>query len=191
MFEKFSREAKLAVVSAQADAKELGAKQIGPEHVLLGTLSNAEPGLRAVLDARGITADGVRTALAARTGEPPLGADDAQALRSIGIDLDAVQASIAENFGPRAWDLAEPEAKRGMVGRLLGSGHIPFTGTAKKTLELALREAIHRKDREITSTYLLLGILRGADSATTDLLGGCDAVSGLRADLYAMLDRAA
>ncbi|MEV0548123.1 Clp protease N-terminal domain-containing protein [Nocardia salmonicida] len=191
MFEKFSREARIAVVSAQDDAKELGAKRIGPEHVLLGTLSNAEPGLRAVLDARGITADGVRTALAARTDEPPLGADDAQALRSIGIDLDAVQASIAENFGPQAWDRAEPEAKRGMLGRLLGSGHIPFTGPAKKTLELALREAIHRKDREITSVYLLLGILRGADQTTVDLLGGRDAVSGVRADLYAMLDRAA
>ncbi|MEV0541468.1 Clp protease N-terminal domain-containing protein [Nocardia salmonicida] len=191
MFEKFSREARIAVVSAQDDAKELGAKRIGPEHVLLGTLSNAEPGLRAVLDARGITADGVRTALAARTDEPPLGADDAQALRSIGIDLDAVQASITENFGPQAWDRAEPEAKRGMLGRLLGSGHIPFTGPAKKTLELALREAIHRKDREITSVYLLLGILRGADQTTVDLLGGRDAVSGVRADLYAMLDRAA
>jgi ATP-dependent Clp protease ATP-binding subunit ClpA len=191
MFEKFSHEARAAVVSAQSDARELGANQIGPEHVLLGTLSNAEPGLRAVLDARGITADGVRTALAARTSEPPLGADDAQALRSIGIDLDAVQASIAENFGPQAWDRAEPEAKRGMLGRLLGSGHIPFTGPAKKTLELALREAIYRKDREITSVYLLLGILRGADQATVDLLGGRDAVSGVRTDLYAMLDRAA
>ncbi|MFE1593664.1 Clp protease N-terminal domain-containing protein [Nocardia sp. NPDC058705] len=191
MFEKFSREAKLAVVGAQADAKELGAKQIGPEHVLLGAVSNAEPDLRAVLDAHDITTDGIRTTLAARTGEPPLGPDDAQALRSIGIDLDAVQASIAENFGPQAWEQAEPEAKRGMFARLLGAGHIPFTGTAKKTLELALREAIHRKDREISSTYLLLGILRGADPATTDLLGGRDAVSGLRTDLYAMLDRAA
>ncbi|WP_410870872.1 Clp protease N-terminal domain-containing protein [Nocardia sp. A7] len=191
MFEKFSREAKLAVVSAQADAKELGARQIGPEHVLLGAVSNADPDLRAVLAARGITTDGIRAGLTARGDEPPLGADDAQALRSIGIDLDAVQASIAENFGPHAWEQAEPEAKRGMVARLLGAGHIPFTGTAKKTLELALREAIHRKDREITSAYLLLGILRGADPATTDLLGGGDAVSGLRTDLYAMLDRAA
>ncbi|MFD3703662.1 Clp protease N-terminal domain-containing protein [Nocardia sp. NPDC058658] len=188
MFEKFSREAKLAVVGAQADAKDLGAKQIGPEHVLLGAVSNAEPDLRAVLDARDITADSLRAALAA---EPPLGPDDAQALRSIGIDLDAVQASIAENFGPQAWEQAEPEAKRGVFARLLGAGHIPFTGQAKKTLELALREAIDRKDREISSTYLLLGILRGADPATTDLLGGRDAVSGLRTDIYAMLDRAA
>ncbi|MGW6725432.1 Clp protease N-terminal domain-containing protein [Nocardia sp. NPDC055029] len=191
MFEKFTRHARVAVVSAQDDAKELGAKQIGPEHVLLGVVANAEPGLRAVLDARGITADGVRTALAERASVTPLGADDAEALRSIGIDLDAVQASIAENFGPKAWDRAEPEVKRGVFGRLLGAGHIPFTGTAKKTLELALREAIHRKDREISTAYLLLGILRAADPATTDLLGGRDGASALRTDIYGMLDRAA
>ncbi|MGW6423248.1 Clp protease N-terminal domain-containing protein [Nocardia sp. NPDC055053] len=191
MFEKFTRDARVAVVSAQDDAKELGAKQIGPQHVLLGVVSNAEPGLRAVLDARGITADGVRAALAERASVTPLGADDAEALRSIGIDLDAVQASIAENFGPEAWDRAEPEVKRGVFGRLLGTGHIPFTGTAKKTLELALREAIHRKEREISTAYLLLGILRAADPATTDLLGGRDGASALRTDIYGMLDRAA
>ncbi|MFD4430037.1 Clp protease N-terminal domain-containing protein [Nocardia sp. NPDC058497] len=191
MFEKFTRHARVAVVSAQDDAKELGAKRIGPEHVLLGVVSNAEPGLRTVLDARGITADGVRTALAERASVTPLGADDAEALRSIGIDLDAVQASIAENFGPDAWDRAEPEVKRGVFGRMLGAGHIPFTGTAKKTLELALREAIHRKEREISTAYLLLGILRAADPATTDLLGGSDGASALRTDIYGMLDRAA
>ncbi|MFE6919988.1 Clp protease N-terminal domain-containing protein [Nocardia sp. NPDC057663] len=191
MFEKFTRHARVAVVSAQDDAKELGAKQIGPEHVLLGVVSNAEPGLRAVLDTRGITADGVRTALAGRASVPPLGTDDAEALRSIGIDLDAVRASIAENFGPEAWDRAEPEVKRGVFGRMLGAGHIPFTGTAKKTLELALREAIHRKEREISTAYLLLGILRAADPATTDLLGGRDGASALRTDIYGMLDRAA
>ncbi|WP_342800185.1 Clp protease N-terminal domain-containing protein [Nocardia sp. No.11] len=191
MFEKFSRQARVAVVSAQDDAKDLGAKQIGPEHVLLGVIAHAEPGLRAVLDARGITADGVRTALAARTSAPPLGADDAEALRSIGIDLDAVRASVTENFGPEAWDRAEPEVRRGVFGRLLGAGHIPFAGPAKKSLELALREAIHRKEREISTAYLLLGILRGADPATTDLLGGRDGAADLRADVYGMLDRAA
>ncbi|MFD6219663.1 Clp protease N-terminal domain-containing protein [Nocardia asteroides] len=191
MFEKFSRDARVAVVSAQDDAKDLGADRIGPEHVLLGVVSNAGPALRTVLDARGITADSVRAALARGTTATPLGADDAAALRSIGIDLDAVQASIVENFGAAAWEQAEPESKRGVLGRMLGAGHIPFTRTAKKTLELALREAIHRKDREISTTYLLLGILRAADPATTDLLGGRDGAAALRADLYGLLDRAA
>ncbi|WP_336084237.1 Clp protease N-terminal domain-containing protein [Nocardia sp. SSK8] len=193
MFEKFTKHARVAVVVAQEDAKELGASKIRPEHLLLGVLAHAEPGLAAVLTARGLTADGVRTALAARADETPLGADDAEALRSIGIDLDAVQASVAENFGPEAWDRAEPEPKRGVFGRLRGTnwGHIPFTAEAKKSLELALREAIHRKDREIGTAHLLLGVLRAGEPGSTALLGGPDAVSALRADVYAMLDRAA
>lgn len=194
MFERFSKHARVAVVVAQEDAKELGASRIRPEHLLLGVLAHAEPDLAAVLTARDITADGVRAALAARSDETPLGADDAEALRSIGIDLDAVQASVAENFGPDAWDRAEPEPRRGVLGRLLGGGnwgHIPFTTEAKKSLELSLREAIHHRDREIRTPHLLLGILRAGEPATTALLGGPETVTALRADIRAMLDRAA
>lgn len=193
MFERFSRNARVAVVTAQEDAKELGASRIGPEHLLLGVLANAEPGLAALLAHREITAEGVRAVLAERATRSPLGTDDAEALRSIGIDLDAVQASVAEHFGPGAWDRAEPAPKRGVFGRITGAnwGHIPFAAEAKKSLELALREAVHRKSRDIDSAYLLLGILRAADSATADLLGGREAVAGLRADIYATLDRAA
>lgn len=193
MFEKFGKNARVAVIATQQEAKQLGAKRIGQEHLLLGVLAHAEPSLAAVLTARGITADDVRAELAQRATAGPLGIDDAEALRSVGIDLDAVQASVAENFGAQAWDQAEPQPELGVFGRLLGAGrgHIPFTAEAKKALELALREAIHRKDREISSTYLLLGILRAPNRVATDVLGGRDAVSGLRADLYAMLDRAA
>ncbi|MEU4598780.1 Clp protease N-terminal domain-containing protein [Nocardia sp. NPDC023988] len=193
MFEKFTKGAKVAVVLAQEEAKELGAQRIGPEHVLLGVLTNAEPPLRAVLDADGITAEGVRSTLAARANETPLGADDAEALRSIGVDLDAVRASVIENFGPQAWDQAEPEPKRGIFGRVKGTnwGHIPFSAPAKKSLELALREALRRKDREIGTAHLLLGILRSVDPAQADLLGGSDGIATLREDIHRMLDRAA
>ncbi len=193
MFEKFSRLARVAVVGAQEDAKELGANRIGPEHLLLGVLAGAEPDLAAVLDARDISADRVRAQLAERAATTPLGASDAEALRSIGIDLDAVQASVTENFGPQAWEQAEPDIKRGIFDKLKGSswGNIPFSVGAKKSLELAVREAVHRKDHDISSAHLLLGILRAAEPSTADLLGGHDAVSGLRSDLYAMLDRAA
>ncbi|MFF2085012.1 Clp protease N-terminal domain-containing protein [Nocardia sp. NPDC058176] len=193
MFERFTRNAREAVVAAQEEARGLTARHIGPEHLLLGVLAHAEPGLTAVLAAREITAEGVRAQLAERATKTPLGTDDAEALRSIGIDLDAVQASVAENFGPDAWDQAEPPPKRGVFGRLLGGdrGHIPFTAEAKKSLELSLREAVHRKAREIDSAYLLLGILRAAEAPTADLLGGREVVAGLRADIYATLDRAA
>ncbi|MFD3743787.1 Clp protease N-terminal domain-containing protein [Nocardia sp. NPDC058633] len=193
MFEKFGKNARAAVIATQEQAKLLGVERIGQEHLLLGVLAEAEPDLAAVFTARGVTADSARATLAQRATATPLGTDDAEALRSIGIDLDAVQASVAENFGADAWDRAEPEPKRGVFGRLLGANwvHIPFSTDAKKSLELALREAILRKDREISSTHLVLGILRAAQPTTVDLLGGHDAVSGLRADIHGMLDRAA
>ncbi|MFC4125984.1 Clp protease N-terminal domain-containing protein [Nocardia rhizosphaerae] len=193
MFERFGQDARAAVVAAQQEARDLGASRIEPEHLLLGVVEHADPALAAVLTARGITGDELRAAMAERANAGPLGADDAEALRSIGVDLDAVQASVVENFGPDAWAAAEPEARRGMLARLLGDnwGHIPFTAAAKKSLELALREAVHRKDRGITSAHLLLGVLRDAEPSAAELLGGEDTVSALRADVYGLLDRAA
>ncbi|UGT57996.1 Clp protease N-terminal domain-containing protein [Nocardia asteroides] len=193
MFERFGQHARTAVVLAQEEARELGAKRIGPEHLLISLVGNADPGLAAVLSARGITAAQLRTGVAERAQADPLGVDDAEALRSVGIDLAAVQASVAENFGADAWDNAEPEPKRGVFGKLLGGnwGHIPFTTAAKKSLELSLREAIHRKDREIRSAHLLLGVLRADEAGSAALLGGRDAVAALRADIDGMLDRAA
>ncbi|WP_280298028.1 Clp protease N-terminal domain-containing protein [Nocardia neocaledoniensis] len=193
MFERFGQHARTAVAMAQEEARELGAERIGPEHLLISLVGNADPGLSAVLSARGITAAQLRTGVAERAQADPLGIDDAEALRSIGIDLAAVRASVAENFGADAWDNAEPEPKRGVFGRLLGGnwGHIPFTTAAKKSLELSLREAVHRKDREIGSAHLLLGVLRADEAGSAALLGGRDAVTALRADIDGMLGRAA
>jgi len=42
-------------------------------------------------------------------------------------------------------------------------GHVPFTGRAKKVLELALREAIALKHNHIGDGHILLGMLRERD----------------------------
>jgi hypothetical protein len=42
--------------------------------------------------------------------------------------------------------------------------HIPFAADAKKTLELALREAVRLRTNRIDSAMLLLGTLRGTGS---------------------------
>jgi ATP-dependent Clp protease ATP-binding subunit ClpA len=52
----------------------------------------------------------------------------------------------------------------------LRAGHIPFTPRAKKSLELALRTAVRRKDREITPGHLLLGVIDQRDNAALQLL---------------------
>lgn len=43
MFERFSKHARLAVVVAQEEARQLRAPEIRVEHLLLGVLSQAEP----------------------------------------------------------------------------------------------------------------------------------------------------
>jgi ATP-dependent Clp protease ATP-binding subunit ClpA len=194
MFERFSKEARMAIVLAQEDARELRSSTIEMEHVLLGVLSQGGPELSALLTASGITHEGVLSSLA-RTGKgQPLGAEDAEALRSIGIDLDAVRESLEANFGEDALDKAAPEReRRGPFGRGRGGnfGHIPFARDAKKVLELSLREALARKDKTIESGHLLLGILRAPNATTARLLGGSEVVADLRPKVLALLDRVA
>jgi ATP-dependent Clp protease ATP-binding subunit ClpA len=86
-----------------------------------------------------------------------LGDQDADALRAIGIDLDAVRAKVEESFGAGALERAG-----GRKGRQRGSvaGHIPFTPRAKKVLELSLREALRLEHNWIGPEHVLLGLLR-------------------------------
>ncbi|MBF6077720.1 Clp protease N-terminal domain-containing protein [Nocardia beijingensis] len=193
MFERFSRSARTAIVVAQEDARELHASNIEVEHVLLGVLAQAEPELTTLLAEAGLTRDSVRRALAEQGNGIPLGPEDAEALRSIGIDLDAVRESLEAHFGEDALDRAAPDPRRGPFPWSRGGyyGHIPFTKDAKKVLELALREALGRKDKTIESGHMLLGILRAPNQTTERLLGGSAAIGELRPKVHALLDRAA
>ncbi|WP_405178414.1 Clp protease [Nocardia sp. NBC_01377] len=197
MFERFSRSARTAVVFAQEDARELRSSTIEMEHVLLGLLAQAEPELKELLAEVGVTHDGVKQALAQRGAGDPLGPEDAEALRSIGIDLDAVRESLEANFGQDALDrpVSEDrvlEDRGGFFGRGRGGrfGHIPFTRDAKKVLELSLREALARKDKSIESGHLLLGILRSPNQTTVSLFGGSGPIRDLRPKVHALLDGA-
>ncbi|WP_306363044.1 Clp protease N-terminal domain-containing protein [Nocardia sp. CC227C] len=194
MFERFDKTAKFAVIGAQEQARELRAPTIGPEHLLLGLLDGSDRALTELLGEAGITAAGVREALARKRGGEPLGAEDAAALKSIGIDLDAVRESLEATFGEDALERAEPpeQQRRGLFGRGKGnSGHLPFTREAKQTLELSLREALARKDNRIEAAHVLLGMLRDPTPTVRDLIGGDAAVTRLRGATHALLDRAA
>nr|WP_314172979.1 Clp protease N-terminal domain-containing protein [Streptomyces sp. DSM 40971] len=118
-----------------------------------------------------------------------LGPEDAEALKAFGIDLDEIRRRAERAFGDGALDgpVSDPgagasrrrrllkrnrrEEKRegkeggpGVPGATPGpSGHIRFTGRAKKALELSLREAIARKERHIGVEHVVLALLRGDD----------------------------
>ncbi|HLS76553.1 MAG TPA: Clp protease N-terminal domain-containing protein [Nocardia sp.] len=191
MFERFSAHARTVVIGSQEQARALRSPRIDVEHLLLSLLRQGEPGLaELVAEACGLTPDSAREALTRAAADAPLGPEDAEALRSIGIDLDAVRETLAANFGEDALDRAEPPRRGGLFGREWIAGHIPFTREAKKVLELALREALARKDRTIGSGHLLLAVLRAPNPVTLRLLGGEQTVETLRPRVHALLDAA-
>lgn len=184
MFERFRRDAKVAMVLAQEDARELCGGQISPQHLLLGVVQAAEPGLSAVLSGHGLTADAVRDRLSAEpTGDDSF-AEDAEALAAIGIDLRAVRDSVSRTFGDDAFDNALRKSGR----RRRRRGHLPFTRSAKKALELAVRDAVLHKDDRISCEHVVLGVLRGGDPAVIDMITD---PARLRAEVTALLDKAA
>ncbi|WP_405486319.1 Clp protease N-terminal domain-containing protein [Nocardia sp. NBC_00511] len=196
MFERFAKAAKYAVVVAQEEARELRSPSIDVEHVFLGLLISPDEGLRELVAAQGITANDVRKALSRKQTTEPLGAEDAEALRSIGIDLDAVRESLEATFGPDVLDRSAPAGEFGWRDRLrtpkgFPKGHIPFTREAKKVIELSLREAIARGDDRIEAGHMLLGILRAPNPVTKGLIGDDAALDALRSSVTGYLDRAA
>jgi len=178
MFERFTNEARDVVVGAQNEARGLGHRYIGTEHLLLSLLHPKRGAAGAILADAGVTAERVRADLQRLLGEPRLGQLDAAALEAIGIDLDAVRAKIEETFGPGALDPPPPARRRGRFRRQSDpdcppTGHIPFTARSKKVLELSLREAVRFKHRFIGSEHILLGLLReGGGLAAKVLVDG-------------------
>ena len=115
MFERFTDTARHVVVQAQEAARGLGHGYIGCEHLLLAAAATGEPA-GAVLRDQGVTPDRIKAEILRTTGRRrragPTGGLDAEALASIGIDLDVVRARIEAAFGPDALTRALPAACR-------------------------------------------------------------------------------
>lgn len=185
MFERFSAAAREVVTGAQQEARALGHERIGTEHLVLAALRHPRQPGTTTLRGLGVTTEACRTAVAAVvTGrDAALDAEDARALRSLGVDLEAVRGRAEEAFGPGALDSPQAPApapstrRRTPFGRRRGRGsgpatlprHLPFTAGAKKALELSLRECLARKDRRIGVEHLVLGLLRCADRTSLAL----------------------
>src|SRR6185312_12224770 len=56
------------------------------------------------------------------------------------------------------------------TGSAAPSGHIPFTPRAKKTLELALREALQLHHNYIGTEHILLGLMREGEGVAAQIL---------------------
>lgn len=175
MFERLTPQAREVAVRAQVEARTLNHSWIGAEHLFLGALSQPDaPGVTAVTRL-GISSESFRTALDEVLGcsSAPL---DAEALRTLGIDLDEVRRRVEASFGPGALDMPPGPYRRSLLpwrrnrcadGRM---GHIPFTPRARRALERALREALAFKDNYIGVEHVLLGLLDPDGNAAVEIL---------------------
>lgn len=219
MFERFTQQARSSVVAAQEGARTLQATQILPAHVLLGAVASAEASnspLAGILAEAGITSAALQPELQAPGSATVLNEQDAEALQSIGIDLQAVRRAVEEQFGPGALDAdalapasveasASASAPRNRFGRLKGGGTkrggttgsgvrgggIPFSRGAKSVLENSLREAAAHRDGYIGAEHIVLGVIRTADPTATALISSHTDPAELATRIRNTLNRAA
>src|SRR3954454_25342865 len=130
MHSRFDTESRIAVAQATDIARELGHQEGGPGHLLLGLLANPRGTAYAALRDHGIDLDAARDLVAAHHVEPeaetdetpepadaPDYAEDREALKAIGIDLDRVREAVRANLGA---DVADGWATRSDRGRSRG-----------------------------------------------------------------------
>jgi ATP-dependent Clp protease ATP-binding subunit ClpA len=180
MFDRFEPAARQAFVDAKSEAVRAGDDKVRAEHLLIGVLT--EPGPAAdTLTAAGLELDAVRALV---PGQPDAlgGRLDAQALSTLGIDLDAVRRATDAAFGPGALDRARPP----------GRGRPRFSDDAKASLSGAVRQAERLGQKTITSGHMLIGIIDQPSNGALTLLteAGADPAA-LRADVLRRITTAA
>ena len=199
MFERFTTQARQVVQAGLTEARAVGAKRIGADHLLIAMAATRSGAARDALMAAGLDAPRLRVLAAPgpagrpETGRPETGQENAgrvdtrqldpDALATLGIDLDQVRRAAEAAFGPGALD------------RPAGVGHATaarLTSEAKGALGRALRLAQARGDRVITAAHLLGGLIDQGDNAALRLLAAAGAdPAALRADLLRRLTPAA
>lgn len=169
------------VAQAQGQARGLGHDAVGGEHLLLALAGSWTPA-GAALREQGVTPDQVRAQILqllpgpARPGrDPRTAAIDAEALATIGIDLDAVRARVERAFGPGAltrpvrcsrrpaWRRIRLTRRPGRSSRRhhlsLPGSHLPLTTRAKQMLACAQREARAQHAVTAGADHLALAVI--------------------------------
>jgi ATP-dependent Clp protease ATP-binding subunit ClpA len=151
MFERFTKPARQVVLDAVTEAERERAPRVTDQHVLLA-LVGKETRAAGVLESAGLTRDVLVEAFAAARRRGGLTDGEADALRSLGIDVDAVVEQVERDHGANA--LAEPS-------RLGRHGRVSFAPDAKALLVDTLRQAVDRRERRIGDEHMLLALAAG------------------------------
>jgi ATP-dependent Clp protease ATP-binding subunit ClpA len=107
-------------------------------------------------------------------GEPDGVAE--QALKRYGMSLETTRAEVTAIVS---------------AGTKAPSGHIPFTPRAKKTLELALREALQLHHNYIGTEHILLGLIRESEGVAAQVLRQHADLTAIRTAVINMVPAAA
>jgi ATP-dependent Clp protease ATP-binding subunit ClpA len=188
VFERFTDKAKALVHGAQVEAQARGASHVRSEHLLAALLVGQPSVAQAALQRDGVDLLALlRAVRAVDPGTPSARSeDDAQALASLGIDLDEVRRQVEGVFGPGALERTRAANSGGRRGPR-------WDRSAKKVLELSLREALRMRHNTIGAEHVLLGLLHPGTGAGQEVLAGAgvrlDTARGHVADL--LRDRAA
>ena len=155
---QYMRSAMPFLAAAARASRRLGHDYIGTEHLLLALAEDLDtPAARALaelrLSAHLIEAD-IVTLIG--VGEAPRGRLDADALATLGIDLDRVRRQVEQTFGPGALERT-------------AAGCTPICPRLKRAFELAAREA---GGSPIRSEQVLVAVASVEGSVAAEILAG-------------------
>ncbi len=163
MFERFTDRARSVVISAKTKAAGRGDDEILPVHMLYGLTAVAELAAAVLAplgaDTMAVERELERMTPAGHASEGAQARDDAEALATIGIDLEEIKRKIEDGFGPGALDRV-PLTPRGPLN---WTGRLPLSDQSKLTLAFSLREARALRHNYIGTEHVLLGLLRVAE----------------------------
>ncbi|MBB4686667.1 Clp protease N-terminal domain-containing protein [Amycolatopsis jiangsuensis] len=151
MFERFTRDARMAVVEAQEAAQEAGAREISAQAVFAGLVRVRDGSALRLLVELGVSKEDVDAELHRVARRGGISDSDAEALTELGIDVDQIVQCVEQAHGPGA--LAGPR-------RRSRRSHLRFTDDAKRALESSVLEAVELGGKDLGQEHLLLALVR-------------------------------
>ena len=169
MWDRLSPAAREVMSLALTESEQLGNGYLGDEHVLLGLLRGQASRASSLLRGHGLDLASARAELQRLSAAglmPCSRADDAAALRAVGIDVEAVRQRLVTAFGAEAVGAAIWRASRRPWWRGGGRRRTALCGPlffAKRAMYLASCYAESRDAAAVTPEHLLYGVLRDLD----------------------------
>jgi ClpA/ClpB-like protein len=177
MWDQLSPEAREVMSLALTESEQLGHRYVGDEHVILGLLRGKPSRASSLLRGHGLDLASARAELQRLSAAglmPRSRADDAGALRAVGIDVEAVRQRLVTAFGAEAVGAAVWRASRRPWWRGGGRRRTPLCGPpffAKRAMYLASCYAESREAAAVTPEHLLHGVLRDLEDPFGAQLG--------------------